>query len=192
MILRHSLIKNLRFIRSFGIFFISITLVSASGCSLVSNRRQEDAIGVETTPPQNTVEMTAEVSNALWTDENPIMSGICFESANDATGQVFAFRNTEELSHLFDLSDNSRLCRRPAQRHTFDFSNGRVLAGLWSKGHGCAADHRLLAFNRDDNARTVDIRLRLVIEGDCDYELVRPFWVGLDNARDYTITIVVE
>jgi len=28
-------------------------------------------------------------------------------------------------------------------------------------------------------------------EGDCDYELVRPFWVGIERATDYNIQILV-
>lgn len=120
------------------------------------------------------------------------MSGICFASAFDAAGQTFVIRNEEELARFFDASDNSQLCPHPVQRHTFDFSGGRVLAGIWTRARGCVAYHHLLEFDRDDAARTLAIRLRLVVEGVCEYELVRPFWIGLDGVSDYDITIAVE
>lgn len=127
-----------------------------------------------------------------WTDENPTMSGICFEAAWDAAGQVFVIRNAEEHIRFYGLSDNSQLCRRAVTRYPFDFSTGRVLAGLWSRGRGCTARHDVLDRQRDDNARTLAIHLRFVTEGDCPYDLVRPFWIGLDGVSDYAITITVE
>lgn len=127
-----------------------------------------------------------------WADENAVMGGICFEAAQDAAGQVFVLRSAEEHIRLYALADNSGLCRRPVERRPFDFEGGRVLAGLWSVGAGCTARHDLLSFDRDDQARAIHIRLALVVEGDCPYELVRPFWIGLDAAQDHAITIEVE
>lgn len=127
-----------------------------------------------------------------WVDANAVMAGICFEAAYDAAGQVFTLRSAEEHIRFYGLADQSGLCRRPVERRPFDFSGGRVLAGLWSTGRGCTARHDLLSFARDDAARTITIRLALVVEGDCPYELVRPFWVGLDSAQDYTIVIDVK
>ena len=69
-----------------------------------------------------------------WPDANGVMGGICFASAQDAAGQLFVLRSQQELSHFFDLADNSQLCREPVERRAFDFSGGRVLAGLWSTG----------------------------------------------------------
>ncbi len=126
------------------------------------------------------------------TDESAVMSGICFESALDAVGKVFVLRNAADHIHLYDLADNSGLCRRPVRRHPFDFENGRVLAGLWSTGWGCTARHEVLDLARDDDAKTIAIRLRFVTEGDCPYELVRPFWIGLYGVTDYAIEITVE
>ncbi|MBZ0290354.1 MAG: hypothetical protein K8I30_22200 [Anaerolineae bacterium] len=120
------------------------------------------------------------------------MSGICFEAALDTAGKVFILHNPQEHIRFYDLADNSQLCRRPVTRSPFDFKNGRVLAGLWSYGTGCAARHDVLAINRDDAARTLTIRLRFVTEGECDYELLRPFWIGLDGVGNYAITIEVE
>ena len=90
------------------------------------------------------------------------------------------------------MADNSHLCRHPVTRIPFDFSSGRVLAGLWSKGVGCTAHHNLTNFQRDDAAKKIVIQLQFVTEGDCNYELVRPFWIGINSAADYTIEFVVS
>jgi hypothetical protein len=126
-----------------------------------------------------------------WTDENLVMSGVCFEAALDTAGEVFVLRDARAHIRFYDLADNSQLCRRPVTRYPFDFSGGRVLAGLWSYGRGCTARHDLLAVERDDAAKTLLIRLRFVTEGECDYELLRPFWIGLREAGDYQIRIEV-
>jgi hypothetical protein len=67
-----------------------------------------------------------------------------------------------------------------------------MLAGLWSYGMGCTARHEFLEFTRDDEAKTILFRLRFITEGDCPYELLRPFWVGIPAASDYQITLSVE
>jgi len=128
-----------------------------------------------------------------WTDENAVMSGICFEAALDAAGKVFILRDSKSHIQFYDLADNSHLCRHPVTRSAFDFASagGRVLAGLWSYGKGCTARHDVLAINRDDAAKTLTIQLRFVTEGNCDYELLRPFWIGLDGVSDYQINIQV-
>ncbi len=150
------------------------------------------------------------VSGCFLTDETPtfipptatppapfrdaafVMRGICFEAAFDAAGQVFILRTEADLIRLYDLADHSELCRRPVERVPFDFSGGRVLAGLWSRGLGCTARHEILATQRDDAAKTITITLQFITEGDCPYELVRPFWIGLDGAADYEIAIPVQ
>lgn len=130
------------------------------------------------------------------TDANALVSGICFESANDAAGRVFVLRSAEELTTLFDLSDNSQFCRHPVRRAAFDFGGGnvapRAIAGLWSRGRGCVARHEVTAVERDDVARTFILRLRFIPEGECNYELVRPFWVSISGFNDYDIRLVVE
>lgn len=119
------------------------------------------------------------------------MSGICFEAALDAAGKVFVIRNAEQHIQFYDLADNSHLCRHPVARNSFDFANGRVLAGLWNYGTGCTARHDVLAINRDDAAKTLTIQLQFVTEGACNYELIRPFWIGLDGVADYQINLQV-
>ena len=121
-----------------------------------------------------------------------VMSGICFESAFDAVDTVFIMRNAEDHIHLYDLAENSGLCRRPIKRNPFDFSNGRILAGIWTAGTGCTADHEILDYQRNDAQKTVGFRLRFVTAGDCPYELVRPFWVAVEDASDYNVIIAVE
>lgn len=124
-------------------------------------------------------------------DQSPLMYGICFEAAFDAAERVFVIRSEQELSRFFDLADNSHLCRRPVKREALDFSNGRVLVGLWSKGLGCTAKHDVLDVQRDDTAKTLAITLDFITEGTCPYELVRPFWISVDGVSDYTISIEI-
>jgi hypothetical protein len=126
-----------------------------------------------------------------WTDENAVMSGICFEAALDAAGKEFVLRDAQAQIQFYDLADNSHLCRRLVTRNPFDFSSGHILVGLWSYGHGCTARHDVLSLSRDDAARTIVIRLRFVTEGTCDYELIRPFWIGLSDISDYQVDIQV-
>lgn len=130
------------------------------------------------------------------TDERAVTAGICFESAFDAAGRVFVLRSPDELAWLFDSSDASGFCRRPAVRGIFDFGGadgpGRALAGLWSRGTGCTADHLIEGVEVDDAARTLTVRLRFILEGACPYELVRPFWIGITGYNEYDIRLLVE
>ncbi|MCU0513638.1 MAG: hypothetical protein MUE40_13845 [Anaerolineae bacterium] len=125
-------------------------------------------------------------------DELALMQGICFEAAHDAAGRVFVLRGALEHIRFYDAADHARLCRQPVTRYPFDFEDGRVLAGLWSRGAGCTARHDVLSYTRDAAAQSITVRLRFVTEGDCPYELVRPFWISLPDAGAYAIDIVVE
>jgi hypothetical protein len=122
-------------------------------------------------------------------DVSEVMGGICFEAAFDAAGQVFVLRSAAEHIRFYDLADNSHLCRHPVERLPFEFSEGRILAGLWNKGVGCTAHHDIDRIERDDASRQVTITAHFSIEGDCAYELVRPFWLALDRVADYKIDI---
>lgn len=117
------------------------------------------------------------------------MHGICFEAALDAAGQMFVLRTAEEHIRFYDLADESRLCRRPVARNAFDFSNGRILAGLWSAAIGCGMRHEVVAYERDDAALVFRLTLRVMVEGGCNYELVRPFWIGLEGMAGYEVRI---
>src|SRR5690606_15376548 len=149
-----------------------------AGCELVEV--EEPAPPPPDTPP--TVVLPGATAIAEFAEQAAsIMRGSCFEAAFDAAGPVFVRRNADDQLRCHVLPDHRRLCRRPVERVPFDFSGGRVLAGLWSKGTGCTARHEILSAIRDDEARRVTIALRFITEGDCDYELVRPFWLALDQ-----------
>lgn len=153
-------------------------------------------------PPTATPEIELQVVPGLtlepttspypWTDESAVMSGLCFESIYDAAGQTFIIRSADALASFFDLADNSSLCRQPVTRVDYDFSNGRILAGTWTRATGCAAHHTVQNVRRDDTARTLFIFLKLNVEGECTYQLVRPFWIGLEGISDYEIQFVVD
>jgi hypothetical protein len=169
---------------------IVLMLLLLTGCVLTQQR-----IVITATPPpsQDTSPVTPglTVQNQLWTDESSVVSGICFEAALDASGTLFIMRNAAQLIEFYDLADNSHFCRHPVTRYPFDFSNGRVLAGLWSAGRGCTAAHIVQSVQSDDAAKTLTIHLNFVTEGDCNYELVQPLWMGLDGVQDYEIEVMV-
>lgn len=144
------------------------------------------------TPAAPTATSTVPPPAPLWTDENAVMSGLCFESAYDAAGQVFILRSAEEHIQLYDLADNSQLCSEPVMRNPFSFDGRRVLAGLWNRAIGCTGRHQVLDFQRDDAAKRILMRVQFVPEGECGYEVVVPFWIGLENAADFVIEMVVE
>lgn len=169
------------------IYPILICLLTLSGCIRISISTPSPTQPVETAAPS-----AIPTPVYPWTDESAVMNGICFEAAQDAAGKVFVLRNDGDLNNFYGGADNSQLCRHPVTRNAFDFSSGRVLAGLWSYGHGCTARHEVLGFTKDDTARQMTIVLHFVTEGACDYELVRPFWVGLDGIEDYTVNIIVQ
>jgi hypothetical protein len=143
-------------------------------------------------PPMPTLAPTITPLPFGLEDALAVMSGICFESAFDATGNVFVMRSADDHIHFYDLAEHSELCRRPIIRNPFEFSNGRILAGIWTAGIGCTADHDILDYQRDEANKTLIFQLRFVTAGDCPYELVRPFWVAINNAQDYEVTINVE
>ena len=175
-----------------------IALLLLAGCQLLPDELPTSVnivIPSHTPPSGDAVFVTPEVTNTPYPDGLqdvlPILSGICFEAAWDAAGQVFVMRSAEEHIRFYDLADNSRLCRLPVTRHPFDFSRGDVLAGLWSRGAGCVARYDILNYTRDDAAKTVRIDVDFVTEGDCPYELIRGFWVSIAHAQEYAIAIQV-
>lgn len=161
-----------------------------TGCELVEEPATPPPDTPTVVPPGATPTATAIAEFAV--EAASVMRGICFEAAFDAAGQVFVLRSAADQIRFYDLADHSRLCRHPVERVPFDFSGGRVLAGLWSKGTGCTARHDILSAIRDEEARRVTIALRFITEGDCDYELVRPFWLALDQAAGYAVEITVS
>lgn len=152
-----------------------------SGCALNFTSR----------PPSDQGE-TAAAQVGQLTDANDIMQGICFDAAFDAAGNSFVLHDESQLSKLFDLADNSRLCDQPVERKAFDFSGGAVLAGTWSKGIGCTARHEIAKVKVNEERKRIKIVLNFITEGDCNYELVQPYWVDVSSAKDYEIKLRVK
>lgn len=119
---------------------------------------------------------------ALWTDAAAVMSGVCFEGALAAGGQVATLRTADDLARFYDAL--TPYCRLPIARVPFDFA-ASTLVGTWSVGRGCTARHDLLEQHGDGG--TLTLRLRFVTEGDCDYELLRPFWIAVPAGWDVTL-----
>ncbi|MCS7070931.1 MAG: hypothetical protein NZM00_05455 [Anaerolinea sp.] len=128
-----------------------------------------------------------------WTDESALMAGLCFESVWDAAGRrdTFMLRSPDDLNRLYDLADQSGLCRRPVRRAQADFGGGRVIAGTWTRGRGCDAQHVIREVRRDDVARLLALTIDLRTTGNCPYDLVRPFWIGLPGLAGYDIRLIV-
>ncbi|MEM6284261.1 MAG: hypothetical protein AAF787_18865 [Chloroflexota bacterium] len=146
------------------------------------------AVAVTATPAATP---TATPVPLPWTDELFTMYGICFEAALDAAGEIVVLRSADEHIAYYNRVDASGLCRRPVAREPFEFEDGaRVLAGTWSVGTGCAADHEVVDWAQEDD--TLRVTVRFVTGGDCNYELVRPFWVGVDDVETVEITLLEE
>lgn len=172
----------------FAVMFCIILLTA--GCVLTTERLPTPTAPAPDSGPE--IIPAPPIDSGLLTDANILISGVCFESAFDAKGRLFKFANSAALNQFYNLVDNSQLCRHPAKRYAFDFSAGHIIAGLWSYGHGCTARHDLLDTQRDDANRVLTLTLRFVTEGDCNYELIRPYWVSVSGVTGYEVNINVE
>jgi hypothetical protein len=132
---------------------------------------------------------TATLPSYPWADESSIVSGVCFEAARDMAvmDRRFVLRSGLEHIEFYNAIDSTNLCLRPVERVSFDFNAGRALAGLWSAGRGCTAQHEVMAYSVEQN--TLNLALRFVTEGDCNYELIRPFWISFDGALSLNLTV---
>jgi hypothetical protein len=138
--------------------------------------------------PQPAPTATATPVLFPWADARAVMSGVCFEAALDASGQVLVFRSAEDHIRYYNQVDASGLCRRAVRREPFAFADGgRVLAGLWSYGRGCDAAHTVTDYALTDGRLTIN--LTFTTSGDCDYELLQPFWVAVPDVSDVQITV---
>ena len=187
-------------IRQFFILvFLAIPFLSAclltltdnpdpDGASVIINvPNQEESVAPTIAPASIPIETNTPDPNRPFgfQDENAVMSGICFEAAEDAAGNLFVVRTALEHIHFYNLADNAELCRRPVERNPFDFEQGRVLLGLWDSGRGCTAKHDLLNILEENN--TITIYLDFETEGDCPYDLIRPFWISLGDVGEKNI-----
>ena len=175
------------------LWIYGITLVFMVGCNLASQPVIPTQQAVTSTfpvlPTATPAPIIPSATPQPWQNANDIMRGICFESALDAVGNIFVIRNNEELIRFYDLADQSRLCPRKVRREIFDFSDGRILFGLWTSGMGCTANHEVMEFNRNETEKTISVQLRFFTQGDCNYELVRPFWVSVNDAQEHKVNI---
>jgi hypothetical protein len=198
-----------RLFRRYVLYLITICLLTVpGGCTLVvptptsvpppqirlpSINRTPSAAATPTYPPAAQIEVTGGYELQDYpgdlVDALPVMSGICFEAAYDAAGEVFVLRSADDHINLYNLADNSGLCRQPVTRYPFVFSQGAVLAGGWSYGTGCTARHEVTRYDRNPERKIITIETRFITEGDCPYNLVRPFWVGIPDAQDYEIVV---
>ncbi len=121
-------------------------------------------------------------------DARAVMVGVCFEAAYQRRDTPFVLRSEADLTRLYNEIDQSEHCRRPVQRQAFDFSGGRTLVGLWSYGVGCTANHTLTQ-QRDEAVRTVTLRAALSVDGDCNYELIRPLWVAVPLEAGWEVSL---
>ena len=183
------------------LFSLSIIILCLTGCYVASSNETDPTRNavtiasitpnlspeVSSTPPPTPNNFPEGIYDAL-----PSVMGICFEASWDASDNIFIIRSAEEHIRFYDLADNSELCRRAVGRVPFDFSGGDILLGTWTRGTGCTAQHTITNYARDDNAKTITIQAQFSTEGDCPYELVRGFWLGIDGAQDYDITLEVE
>ncbi len=126
-----------------------------------------------------------------WTNAQYVMQGVCFEAAAELVDNVYTIRSSAELERFYSQIDLREYCSQPLKRETYPFADGDVLVGLWSVSNGCTADHTVQSVSRDDVNRRIAIQLQLVTEGDCPYELIRPFWVIVHNAGAYTVEVSV-
>ncbi|MEZ4667604.1 MAG: hypothetical protein R3E39_06760 [Anaerolineae bacterium] len=129
---------------------------------------------------------------SLGSDASLVVDGVCFEAASQNSGRIFVIRDAIQLGQFYDQLDSSKLCRHPITRHEFSFDDGAVLVGLWSAGNGCTARHEIVQSVRDDTERKISLILKFTTDGQCNYELVRPFWIALKWTQDYQIDIKVN
>jgi hypothetical protein len=111
-------------------------------------------------------------------DARALFADVCFAFWEQQVNRPFVIDGPLALIQLYNAVDDSRLCRFPVTRQDFDFA-ARVLVGAINVGTGCRAYTDLLDVVTDDAARTVTVRVAWGVEGECDYRLVRPFWISL-------------
>lgn len=179
------------------ICILIIAMLCMTGCYLLpvgDAQSTRTAITIPSITPDLTPQANATPTNLPQGvyDALPSVMGICFEASWDAADRLFIIRSAEDHIRFYDLADNSELCRRTVRRVPFDFSTGDILIGRWNRGYGCTAQHEIINYERDDTARTILIQAQFSTEGDCPYELVRGFWLGIEDAQDYDIRLEVQ
>jgi len=181
------LYHHTRIVRNTGWGIVIYALVILlTGCNL------DVSPSGEPTPPATQITPSAIELNLPWQPMRYTVDNVCFEYAQSVATQVFTLRSAEDHIRFYDAIDDSQICRRPIERVPVNFNGGFLIIGLWTPASGCTGRHDLLRFRQDDNAKSIEIELKFVAVGTCNYELLVPFWIGLDGAADYDVTVSVE
>lgn len=119
------------------------------------------------------------------------MSGVCFEAALARANEVIVLQQADEHIAFYNDVDASGDCRLPITRNPFEFVDGtRTLAGVWVPATGCDTDTTVTDYALADGVLRVDVQVD--VTGDCPYELIEPFWVGVDAVTDVQISVATE
>ena len=124
-------------------------------------------------------------------DVSDWMRGVCYEAADDRQGQPFVLGDDQQLTAFFDTIDADERCRRPIVRPDQSLADGEVLVGLWSSSRGCRARHENIRLQRDEARNTITISASHITRGDCSYELLRPLWLLVTDARNRQVSLSV-
>lgn len=128
-----------------------------------------------------------------YQDATDLFRGVCFEYWVAQVNRVYVIDSAFAHIDFYNEVDQSALCRFPVERLPFDFETGDILVGAVNVGTGCWAYTAPLALAQDDVARTVTLRVTWGIAGDCDYRLVRPFFVRMPRPpAGYTVGMAFE
>ena len=123
-------------------------------------------------------------------DEKALFQDVCFVAAAAYSQQVIILRNVQHLQQFH--SQLAARCQRKVTEPDFDFTNGRILFGLWSAGEGCGAHHILTSYEREPSGQHIQVEAHFVPYGPCPYELLRPLWLSAPGgaATDVELRVV--
>ncbi len=160
-------------------------------------------IGRPTTTPAPVASATPTAQAAptiAWTppptlpfpDASSVLVGVCFRFLQALDGKTIVLDSSRDLAAFYNQVDASEQCRDSAARQDFDFSN-RQIVGTVVTGEGCAVDLAYDSTELDDKNRRRTLVFRVVVRGDCPYELVRPVWLAVDRPPSgYTTQIRIS
>ncbi len=191
MLLKKS--QDFRFIFRQFIKVIWLGLLLTSGCIRLERISTATPVLVEPTVVQSTPAIApTSTPDYGWKDVSYLMETVCFEAAMHVAGQVFKIADTNALNTFYMQLDRDQGCEDPINTMTYPFNDGEVIIGLWSAGMGCNARHEVHNVTRDDTKRQETIQLQFIIEGECPYELLQPFWIALPQSAGFNIQIEVQ
>lgn len=125
-----------------------------------------------------------------YQDARSIFAGVCFNYWVEQTNRLFIITSDYEHIAFYNEVDESELCRFPVIRQPFNFEQGGILLGAVNVDVGCWAYTNPIELVTDHEARRVIMRVGWGADGDCGYQLVRPFWVSIPRPPEgYTITL---